>query len=40
MINLYNLDHQLALVCGALCDYGGVMAKVVIEFVGYKTWEF
>jgi hypothetical protein len=37
MINLYDLDHQLALVCGALCDYGGVTAKVVIGFVGYKA---
>jgi hypothetical protein len=37
MINLYDLGHQLALVCGALCDYGGVMGEVVMEFVGYKT---
>jgi len=37
MINLFGLDHQLALVCIALCGYGGVMAEVVIEFVGYKT---
>jgi hypothetical protein len=38
MINLYDLGHQLTLVCGALCDYGGViMAEVVMEFVGCKS---